>query len=261
MLFLIIGAYFLLATFLYRYFAKSDRGSKEPKGALRIACLFGVAAVVAAGYLNNLFVPKEVIVALDGENALRPSLDVLLRSGFIIGVIEETLKFLPLALFIYKKKYFNELTDGVIYFGLAGMWFGVVENVIYALNYGESVGLFRIFLTPFLHAGFSSLAGIGLIKYKLIKKTPIYIIVGLGTAIFLHATYNFFLFSQELPLILAALGIGLAVNLGPFRYFKRARMEDEKLGLSAIGNNKFCRNCGKPNPHGNLYCQYCGKKT
>lgn len=228
----ILAAYVLLALFLSRYFTRGDRGEPEPRRALRNACWFGVIATLFAGGLNSQFLPSGVIAFLDGNGAPQPSLEILLIASLMVGVIEESIKFIPLAIYIYPKKYFNEVTDGVIYFGLAGMWFGVIESIMYTLTYGPEVGLQRIIIAPFLHAGFSALAGMGLAKFKVARRNPLYIVLGFGTAIFLHAAYDFFLFSQIPLLTVAALGIALAVNLGPFRYFRNARKHDEKLGLS-----------------------------
>jgi len=256
----IIGVYVLLALWLYRYFVKSDRGAKEPVKALRAACWFGVLALVIAGVGNAFLLPDELNNFIDFPDAPNPGLTTLIMGSLMIGVIEESAKFIPLALFLYPKKYFNESTDGVIYFGMAGMWFGVLENIMYALSGGVGVGILRIIMTPFLHAGFSSLAGMGLIRFKL-TRNPLNLVMGLGTAILFHGVYNFFLFSREPILILPAVALAILVNLGPFRYFKHARSLDEKQGLSAVGANKFCRKCGRPNPKGNLYCTFCGKKT
>jgi protease PrsW len=256
----IIGAYVLLAIWLYRYFMKSDRGAKEPARAIKVACWFGVLALVVAMIGNGVLLPAALNNYLDAADAPYPGLMPLLYASLTIGVIEEFAKFLPLALYLYPKKYFNETTDGVVYFGLAGMWFGVLESIIYTLGGGIGVGILRIVVAPFLHAGFSSLAGIGLIRFKL-TRNPLYLIMGLGMAILFHGVYDFFLFSHEPGLIIPAILLAVAVNLGPFRYFKQARKQDEKLGLSAIGVNRFCRKCGKPNPKANLYCTYCGEKT
>jgi len=256
----IIGVYVLLALWLYRYFVKSDRGAKEPYKALRAACWFGVLGLVIAGIGNTVLLPSEFNNFIEVPDSPHPGLIPLIAGSLMIGVIEEFAKFIPLALYIYPKKYFNESTDGVIYFGLAGMWFGVLESILYTLGGGIGVGIMRIVVAPFLHAGFSSLAGIGLIRYKL-TKNPIYLFMGLGLAILFHGVYDFFLFSQEPILIIPALILAVLVNLGPFRYFKHARGLDEKQGLSAVGANNFCRKCGRPNPKGNLYCTFCGKKT
>lgn len=228
----LIGAYVLLALFLSNYFMRNDRGEPEPRRGIRNAAWFGVLAVLAAGYLNSAFLPREVLVFLEGTGAPQPSFETLLQASLTVGIIEESLKFIPLALYILPKRYFNEVTDGVVYFAIAGMWFGVIESITYTLTYGTEVGLQRIIVAPFLHAGFSALAGMGLAKFKVASRNPLYIVIGFGTAIFLHAAYNFFLFTQIPLLSLAALGIAVAVNLGPFRYFKKARRHDERLGIS-----------------------------
>ncbi len=258
---IILFAYLGLAYWLYRYFVTNDRGAKEPKKALRLACIMGVVATVFAGILNDLFIPASVVSYLEDDGILAPSNATLLTSALTVGIIEESLKFLPLAFLIYRKPYFNETTDGIIYFGLCGMWFGVVESIGYALVFGPEVGFMRLLVTPFLHAGFSALAGWGLAMHK-VHKTTLLVPAGLfASAIIGHGLYDFFAFTQTTTGGLIVLGMAIVTNMAVFVLFKKARASDERLGISAIGINKFCRNCGKPNPSLNLYCVNCGKKA
>lgn len=257
----LILVYIGLAIGLYYFFAKGDRGAKEPRSALIAACLFGFVATIAAGELNAAFVSKEVIELIGSEGTVIPPFVELIKAGLTIGLIEETVKFLPLAIFMYGKKYFNENTDGVKYFAMAGMTFGVIESILYTLTLGSGVGIMRVIIAPFLHAGFTALAGMGLIRFKLKRHNIFYLIAGLGSAIILHGAYDFFLFSAQSWYILCALAIAVLVNIIPFRYFINARKADEKLGLSAVGENRFCRNCGQPNFDRHLYCVHCGQKS
>ncbi len=258
---LIIYAYIGLAIWLNRYFYKRDRGAKEPKAAIRNACLFGVGAVIAAGSLNALFVPREIFEAIGNPESVRLPISQLLTGAILIGVIEESVKFVPLALYIFHKRYFDELTDGVVYFALCGMWFGVIESVLYTFEYGAGVGVMRLVVAPFLHAGFTAIAGIGLIKFKLLGRKWHHIVLWFGLAAILHAAYDFFLFMREPALALMALAIALYVNLRPFYFYRSTQKTDELMGRSAVGDNKVCRNCGRPNPEHYLYCTHCGNKT
>lgn len=258
---LIVYAYIGLAIWLNRYFYTRDRGAKEPKYAIRNACIFGVGAVLAAGSLNAAIVPRAIFEAIGNPELIRLPISQLITGALLIGIIEETVKFVPLALYIFHKRYFDELTDGVVYFALCGMWFGVIESVMYTFEYGAGVGVMRLVVAPFLHAGFTAIAGIGLIKYKLLGHKSYQIIVWFGLAVLLHAAYDFFLFMREPLFALLALGIAIYVNLRPFYFYRMTQKDDERMGRSAIGDNKICRSCGRPNPERNLFCTDCGQKT
>lgn len=249
-----------LALWLFRFLMNNDRGSKEPIGPLRVVACFGALAGLFGGYLNEALVPSVVLDHLDDPSVLVDN-GTLALGGLIIGLNEELIKFLPAALFVYKKGYFNELTDGVIYFGLAGMWFGVIENITYGMLFGVQVGIYRAVMTPFIHAGFTALAGIGLARMKLLTKNPISVVGWLGLAVLTHAVYDFLIFTGNGFNAILALLLGISVNLVVFKVFRVAQAWDEKRGMSAVGHNNFCRNCGQPNPQKHLFCTRCGKHT
>jgi RsiW-degrading membrane proteinase PrsW (M82 family) len=247
-----------LAVWLYRYFCNHERGAKEPVKELQRACLFGLGAAVLAGAINNLFVPQSL---LEYAETLTPSFGEAFRGSLFVSFNEEILKFLPLAIYLYKKPFFDELTDGVIYFGLAGMWFGVLENIAYTLQYGISTGVLRIVITPFLHAGFTAIAGVGLVRYKFITRNELTIISWLLFAIALHAVYDFSIFSGASLGWVVALVLAIVINLSVFFLLGRMQQADELAGRSASGINTFCRSCGKHNNEHYLYCVFCGKKA
>lgn len=248
-----------IALWLYRYFSSNDRGPKEPVNGLRIAAAFGVLAVLLAGFVNEFTLPETVKLHLEG--LYTADNNSLVYAAIVVGVAEELLKFAPLAVFIYRKGYFNELTDGVVYFALAGIWFGAIESITYAANYGESVGLMRAVTMPFLHAGLTALAGVGLARTKFVTRSWFSTANWLVLAVGLHALYDWLLFVGSEHLAIAALGIAIGINLGLFKFFRVAQKWDERRGMSAVGANNFCRNCGMPNPDKNLFCTRCGKRT
>jgi RsiW-degrading membrane proteinase PrsW (M82 family) len=178
-----------------------------------------------------------------------------------VGVIEEGCKFLPLALVLYKKSYFNEHTDGVIYFALAGLGFGLPENILYTLQFGAKTGAVRLLMTPFLHAATTGLIGYWLIKCKLARRSPLIVGVPLLGMMVLHGLYDFGLSSGSALYAAGSLMITLGVTAGLFIAFLHAQERDQELGLSAVGHNNFCRSCGYANPHNYLYCTHCGKNA
>ena len=95
---IILGFTFL--SFLVIYFMlKSNRGQKEPVSALIYASLFGIVGFIIAGFLEYFLIPANFL------NNYSSLLNLLIGTT-LVGIIEELLKFGPLALFIYKKRYF-----------------------------------------------------------------------------------------------------------------------------------------------------------
>lgn len=261
---MIIVAFVLFAAAVYLFIhliVKRDHGHKEPVAALFFAMGYGVLAVVLASILNNLLVPSEVIESVGGQDSQALPVGVLAFSALAVGVVEESVKAIPLALFIYKKRYFNELTDGIIYFGIVGLTFGIIEDIMYTLEFGGGVGIMRIIFLPYLHAGLTILFGFCLAQKKVLNRSWMLPAFGLASAILIHALYDFFAFLNKPVGIIFVLIITVAVNTALFVLFRRAQRADEVQGRSAVGINKFCRHCGQPNPKRLLYCSQCGKHS
>jgi RsiW-degrading membrane proteinase PrsW (M82 family) len=252
-LFLVIIVFVLIAVALSWFFLSQDKGEKEPVLALWIALGFGLLGGIAAGLIEYLIIPTK---ALQGSN--NPLTYVLIAS-LGVGIIEEACKFIPLSLFIYGKKYFNEHTDGIIYFALVGLGFGIPENILYTISFGTHVGIVRIVLTPLFHAATTGMVGYFLIKSK-IDHQPMYKpILALLFAMLLHGLYDFGLVSGSLLFVVLSLMITVGITASLFILFMRAQELDRQQGLSRVGVNNFCRSCGTANPNNNLHCSHCGK--
>jgi RsiW-degrading membrane proteinase PrsW (M82 family) len=250
-LFAVIMVFLLTAGWFALYLVRRDRGEHEPIAALWTAFGFGALGIVFAGLLEYFWVSDIVDSA--------PSLMVLAWASLAISVIEETSKSLPLMLFLYKKRYFNEHTDGVIYFALAGLGFGLPENILYTLQYGPGTGLLRVVLTPLFHASTTALIGYAIARAKVGKMPKLRVLYMVVAAIGLHAAYDFGLFSQIPALALMSVILTVALGVGLFWLYVHSRRLDQELGLSVVGNNSYCRHCGQHNPKHYLYCSHCGK--
>ncbi|HPR09623.1 PrsW family intramembrane metalloprotease [Candidatus Saccharibacteria bacterium] len=250
---IILYVFIGLAWALAYYLLEKDKGEREPTSALWAAFGFGVLSLIPTGIFEFLLVPTEAL-----DDTVTASTGVTLYSAAMIGVIEEVCKFLPLAFFIYKKRYFNEHTDGIIYFALAGLGFGLPENIMYTLQYGGEA-FARIFMTPFFHSATTALVGYALVRAKLHKTSLWYVVVAMLAAIAIHGMYDFGLMSGIPMLVLGSLGLTGAMSVYIFVIGVHAKKVDQKHGLSVVGINAFCRSCGYPNPKRYLYCSHCGK--
>jgi RsiW-degrading membrane proteinase PrsW (M82 family) len=253
-LFLLLLVFIGIAAGLAWYLIAQDHGEREPIAALWLAAGMGVGGALIAVYLEKLFISTNNLTAETARSTL-------LASALGVGVIEEACKFIPLAIYLYKQRYFNEHTDGVIYFALAGLGFGLPENILYTLQYGTKIGTARLFMTPFFHATTTGIAGYYLAKAKLSKSRVSIVILPLLGIMALHGIYDFGLLTATPLWLAASVAITLALSGSLFVFYTRARQLDEDTGISAVGHNNFCRSCGWPNPEHNLYCTHCGKNA
>lgn len=256
-MYLIILAHILIAIFFVRWLIKNDRGAKEPRSGYKAAIGFGLLALIVLLFFNPFHNEDTIQQLLEGP----VDLQMAFFTALTVGITEEVAKCIPLGLYLWKKSYFNETTDGLFYFGITGMVFGVIESILYTVGMGAATGIARILFTPFLHVGMSMWFGYFLARRKVRGTGSGMVVVGLLLAIGLHTLYDFGAFSRNLWLVLLSLALATALNIGVFQLYKRSRAEDQALQLSAEGQNAFCRQCGKPNPHHTLYCEYCGKRT
>lgn len=250
---------FALATLIFLHFTVAkDRGRREPKSALYAAFGFGVLALVISGIAESFLVDDKILESIGESNSVAVSAPELLIAAFTIGLIEELAKCLPLAIFLYKKRYFDELTDGVIYFGIVALTFGMIENIFYTFAYGGGIGIARAIIGLYAHAGFAVFFGVALAYHKILKR-PFWIVpASLFVGITAHALYDFYAFSNDSIGVLGIFMLSMLLNILVFVIFRRAQRSDEARGQSTIGENKFCRHCGAPNPDRLLYCSQCG---
>lgn len=224
LLLIFIGIAGGLAWFLIAH----DRGEKEPVAALWMAAGFGLAGSLLAGLLESRLI---------SANNLLPGTPygTLLVAALAVGVIEEACKFVPLAIVIFKRHYFNEHTDGIIYFALAGLGFGLPENLLYTLQFGTKTGIVRVLMTPLFHAATTGLVGYALVKRKLAGRSPFGIWLPLAGIMVLHGLYDFGLSSGSLPYAIGSLLITLGASIGLFVAYLRAAENDQARGWSVSG--------------------------
>jgi RsiW-degrading membrane proteinase PrsW (M82 family) len=251
-IFLFIG----IAIGMTWYFLAHDNGEKEPIGWLWAALGFGFLGAIAASFLEAAVIPEHYV---HGQLSASGGLFVATLG---IGLIEEACKFLPLAVLIYKRRFFNEHIDGIIYFGLAGLGFGLPENILYTLQFGLKAGLTRLILDPFFHVATTAMIGYFLIKVKLDHRPLWQVLLAFSAAVLLHGLFDFGALSGSAGLAVLSFMITFGMTALLFILFMRAGEIDREVGLvrSSIANN-FCQSCGASNPNHTTYCQRCGKRA
>lgn len=164
-----------------------DRYEKEPIHLLLVTFVWGAVPALALAVVAEL--------ALDGtaSSLLGPQASATI----VAPVIEETLKALVLiGLFIFARREFNGVLDGIIYGALVGFGFAMSENILYFIAYREQlVGawLLRSIAFGFNHAFYTSIVGIalGMVRYERRRWVGyVAVPVALWLAILLHALHN-----------------------------------------------------------------------
>jgi RsiW-degrading membrane proteinase PrsW (M82 family) len=187
---------FLMAAFIYWL----DRYEKEPLILLGAAFFWG--AVVAAGFA---FVFNTVsglgIYALTGSGDVADQATASVVAPFV----EEGLKGLAVLLvFLFFRKEFDSVLDGIIYAAITALGFAATENVLYIYEHGYLDGgwegfwqlvFIRDIIVAWQHPYFTAFTGIGLAVARLNRNMLVKILalpVGYAFAVFAHAFHNSF---------------------------------------------------------------------
>lgn len=165
------------------------RDRREPFGLVLLCFILGALSVFLATWLQHGF--KELVA----DQKLR----VIVWAG-----IEEVLKFGVFYIVAFKSSYDNEVLDPAMYLIAVALGFAALENIFYALKplggfdvtAGLLTGGFRFFGSTLLHAIASCFIGI-VIALSPKDFRGVGMILGLAGAIFLHATFNFFILKND----------------------------------------------------------------
>lgn len=195
-----------LAYFLLRQLNQKHR----PVWALLASCVIGVAAAQLAGVLNFIVQPL-----VDVQNL---SLWGALAVAVVPGVFEELFKVIPVVFFVQSERFFDCRADGVVYFALSGIGFGLYENLQYTFTQGSGVGLIRALSVIFFHAATAGLFGYFYARQRLEPSSGHWwqmsaALVGLMV---LHAGYNLSLLMAPAwrPSLIGAFIISAGLSLG-----------------------------------------------
>ena len=137
---------------------------------------------------------------------------------------EEFSKFIFIYLFIRKKPFYNEINDGIVYYGAGAIGFALLENIFYVFDYGFTTGMLRAFTSIPIHTFCGVIIGYhaGLARFTDQLKPTNIIIRGLFLAYLTHALYNT-LVSAENLLMLLFIPLIIAVYFIGYRTLRRGR--------------------------------------
>jgi len=179
----------VFAIIIYVYY--HDKYDKEPLSLLIKLFFWGCLSVIPAIILEKIAGAMFISMPYSVYS-------VAFLSFIGIGFSEEFSKFIFVRFFSYKSKHFNEPFDGIVYSVMVSMGFAAVENIMYVVKGGYTVGWLRMFTAVPAHACFGILMGyyIGLAKFSSGFKW-LFMINGLILAALLHGAYDYFLILRD----------------------------------------------------------------
>ncbi|MEZ5423809.1 MAG: PrsW family glutamic-type intramembrane protease [Pyrinomonadaceae bacterium] len=226
-----------------------DRYDPEPAWLLALAFAWGALVAVVVSFVINTVFGIAVGIAV--------SPDVGQAAGAVMSapIFEEGSKGIGLLiLLIFFRKYFDDILDGIVFASVIALGFATVENVLY---YGRGIlgggfgGLMLLFvlrgiMSPFAHATFTSMTGIGCGIARESHNKAVRVImpvVGYMAAVLLHAIWNgmaviggtegFLLgyFVGEIPFFLIFVGFSLYIMRRQGKILKEMLAIDVARGL------------------------------
>ena len=169
-----------------------DRYDREPFKLVFVNYLWGALGAIVLALIGSIFITT--IASFFIKDIIQLS-----RFGAIIvaPVVEEITKGLFLLITIANRK-FDNITDGIVYGGAIGLGFGMTENFLYFISYGESftnliaLVVVRSLFSAVMHCVSTASLGafMAAAKFKSSNIKWIFGISGLLIAMLIHATWN-----------------------------------------------------------------------
>ncbi|MGK5631498.1 PrsW family intramembrane metalloprotease, partial [Streptomyces sp. URMC 123] len=203
-----LGLAVLPVPLLIAAFRWLDRVEPEPWRNLWFAFAWGACAATLVAIVANGFATEWLATTVVGSS---PEDADTWGATVIAPVVEESAKAAAvLLLFLFRRRDFDGIIDGVVIAGITATGFAFTENILYLGNaFGEdqaagadgirsvTVATFfvRIVMSPFAHPLFTALTGLG---FGVAALTPrrqrvrrvLVPLAGLATAMVLHAVWN-----------------------------------------------------------------------
>ena len=238
-----------------------DRIDPEPyRAMLSVGILGGLVSGLVALEIMALFestvlgMTEGWMTAVENQTVTTGELIIL---ALETGLIEEFSKALATIYFAKRLGEVDEPIDAVLYAMLVGLGFAVIENLQYAIEYGNGTLLWRnIFCIPG-HVGYALLWGCGLAQARFAKPgTPVLAVIAptLLIAALLHAGYDYVALTASSGTI-TLYAIIQTIALLWFAHNRLKVLGRESPHLAA----GECSACRAKNPPGSQYCSACGE--
>lgn len=192
----------------YRYLTWLDKFERESRRWELAVFLVGSACTFLTYPLTDLVVPA-LGLRLDGS-----MINDWWYCVIGIGLVEESVKLLPLVLLLLFTKQAEEPFDLILYGSISALGFAFVENTLYLSNSSLHAVGGRVLYASVAHMFFSSIIAyaIALARHRG-HSVLLYGAGGLVLASFAHGYYNFWLLSPARPELLTLLFFLASIHL------------------------------------------------
>ncbi len=184
---------FLCALFIYWL----DRYEKEPKLLLGVAFFWGAVVATGGALVSQLILEGTVKVATGSEATAE-----LAGTTLFAPLTEESLKGLAVLLvFLFFRKEFDSVLDGLVYAGVVALGFAATEDTLYLYGAATESGIegmmglwvVRILLGIWGHPFYTAWIGLGLAATRLSRSAVVRWLAppaGWTVAVMAHALHN-----------------------------------------------------------------------
>lgn len=201
MVFLLIFISVLPVILLAIYIYNKDI-SKESKTLLLGLFSSGILAIIFSTIINILILLLLPDYYLTDNYEDFNFISLFLILFFEVAFVEEISKWVMLRIFGYRSKKFDQMYDIIVYSVFIALGFALVENLLYVLQEGITVGIYRAIFSVPGHACFGVFMGyyLGLARYYYKKNKTLYIIniiYSIFIPVMLHTIFNFCLINTN----------------------------------------------------------------
>lgn len=169
-----------------------DKYDREPFGMVLANYLWGAIGAIFLALLGSFFLTAIISFFMKDDTSLG-----LVGAVAVAPFVEEITKGIFLLITVTNRK-FDNITDGIVYGGAIGLGFGMTENFMYFVGNADNLGswiaiiIIRTLFSAVMHCVSTATLGAFLGYSKLMSKGKriFYAILGLLTAMFIHAAWN-----------------------------------------------------------------------
>jgi protease PrsW len=187
------------AVFLLHYFYVRDKYQPEPLGLVLKIYFLSFFSVIPAIFL-------EISVAFFPVGAL---------AAFLVGFIEESIKFVFIRWLVFRRPEFDEPYDGILFGVVVGLGFASAENLLYVIASGSlTVAIARAVLSVPAHCLWGVIMGyyLGLWKFESDPAVRRALLLrALAIPAFLHGLFDFLILAGPETANLSPLGCAVII--------------------------------------------------
>ena len=179
---------------------KFDRYDREPFKLVLINYLWGALGAIVLALIGSMIITIILAIFIKDEVQLAKFSAVA-----VAPIVEEITKGFFLLITVANRK-FDNITDGIVYGGAIGLGFGMTENFLYFITYGNNVPswimlvIIRSLFSAVMHCVSTATLGafFGYAKFKPLPKKFVYGFAGLIIAMMIHSIWNFSLSFEKM---------------------------------------------------------------